>query len=38
MCEWGNPLEWSSRLPYMVNGLGLPFDRWTLIGVGYKLG
>jgi hypothetical protein len=26
MREWGSPLEWSSRLPYMVNGLGLPFE------------
>jgi hypothetical protein len=23
MREWGSPLEWSSRPPYMVNGLGL---------------
>jgi hypothetical protein len=22
----GGPLEWSSRPPYMVNGLGLPFE------------
>jgi hypothetical protein len=22
----------------MVNGLGLPFVRWALIGVGYTLG
>jgi hypothetical protein len=22
----GSPLEWSSRPPYMVNGLGLPFE------------
>jgi hypothetical protein len=25
MREWGSPLEWSSRPPYMFNGLGLPF-------------
>jgi hypothetical protein len=24
-CEWGTPLEWSSRPPYMANGLRLPF-------------
>jgi hypothetical protein len=23
--EWGSPLEWSSRPPYKVSGLGLPF-------------
>jgi hypothetical protein len=22
--EWGSPLEWSSRPPYLVSGLGLP--------------
>jgi hypothetical protein len=26
MREWGSPLKWSSRPPYMVNGLGLPFE------------
>jgi hypothetical protein len=26
MREWGNPLEWISRPPYMFNGLGLPFE------------
>jgi hypothetical protein len=25
MREWGSPLEWSSRPPYMFNRLGLPF-------------
>jgi hypothetical protein len=24
--EWGSPLEWSSRPPYMAGGLGLPFE------------
>jgi hypothetical protein len=22
----GSPLEWSSRMPYMASGLGLPFE------------
>jgi hypothetical protein len=26
MREWGSPLEWSSRPPYMAGGLGFPFD------------
>jgi hypothetical protein len=26
MRKEGSPLEWSSRTPYMVNGLGLPFE------------
>jgi hypothetical protein len=26
MCEWVSPLEWSSRPPYMVNMLRLPFE------------
>jgi hypothetical protein len=26
MREWGTPIEWSSRLPYMVNRLGIPFE------------
>jgi hypothetical protein len=26
MREWGSPLEWSSRPPYMAGGLGLPFE------------
>jgi hypothetical protein len=26
MREWGGPLEWSSRMPYKVNGLGLPSE------------
>jgi hypothetical protein len=26
MREWGSPLEWSFRLPYMASGLGFPFD------------
>jgi hypothetical protein len=39
--ERGNPLEWSSRPPYMDNGLGFPFEvggsvfgsvtRWKVI-------
>jgi hypothetical protein len=24
-CEWGSPLEWSSRPLYIASGLGLPF-------------
>jgi hypothetical protein len=24
--EWGSPLEWRSRPPYMVGGLGIPFE------------
>jgi hypothetical protein len=24
--EWGSPLEWGSRPPYMASGLGLPFE------------
>jgi hypothetical protein len=32
------PLEWNSRPPYMAGGLGFSIrDRWTLIGVGYRL-
>jgi hypothetical protein len=26
MCAWESALEWSSRRPYMVNRLGLPFE------------
>jgi hypothetical protein len=26
MCEWGSPLEWNSRPPYMASGLGFPFE------------
>jgi hypothetical protein len=26
MHEWGSPLEWSSRTPYMASGLGFPFE------------
>jgi hypothetical protein len=26
MREWGSPLEWSSRSPYMASGLGFPFE------------
>jgi hypothetical protein len=26
MREWGSPLEWYFRPPYMVNGLWLPFE------------
>jgi hypothetical protein len=26
MCEWGSPLEWSFRPPYMASELGLPFE------------
>jgi hypothetical protein len=26
MLQWGSPLKWSSRPPYMVNGPGLPFE------------
>jgi hypothetical protein len=26
MREWGSPLEWSSRPPYMASELGFPFE------------
>jgi hypothetical protein len=26
MREWGSPLKWSSRSPYMASELGLPFE------------
>jgi hypothetical protein len=26
MREWGSPLEWSSKPPYMACGIGLPFE------------
>jgi hypothetical protein len=26
MREWGSPLEWSSRPPYMASRLGFPFE------------
>jgi hypothetical protein len=26
MREWGSPLEFSSKPPYMVNWIGLPFE------------
>jgi hypothetical protein len=33
----GDPLEWSSRPPYMASGLGFPFEiGGPSSGVGYR--
>jgi hypothetical protein len=39
MREWGSPLEWSSRSPYMASELGLPFEvggpsSWSVTNLG----